>query len=134
MLPDPESLTFGGRFEHRSDLGNDKFCAVPEGDGRARIGVLAVFGSNSQCEARGTAQWTGEHVEIRLQGEGECRFAAHYDGVELQFPGTLPHGCANFCSSRASFAGVRFFSVESDVRAALATRGREFERLCPDEN
>ncbi len=130
IIPGESKIAFEGSFERRSDLGTDRFCAVADGD-EYRIGLLTVYGADSQCEARGKATRDGENVTISLDGKEECRFIAHFDGIELALPGVLPDGCADYCSDRASMSGTSFYFVEQGKTAAAAQRGRELERLCP---
>jgi hypothetical protein len=131
ILPDAENLVFGGRYETRSDLGTDKFCAVKSGTKKYEIGVLAVFGPESKCEARGSASIDGETVKIALTGKSNCSFEAHFDGIELRFPGALETGCETYCSPRASLSGTRYFIVENGDENARRALGRDFEKLCP---
>ncbi len=131
LLPDPKSRILAGRFETRSDLGVDKFCAVEEGGNRYRIGMLAVFGPESKCEAQGTARFDGENVSIQLKGKETCNFDAEYDGIELRFPGSIPKGCASYCSARASMSGTSYYFVERGNDNAKRAIGRDFEKLCP---
>ncbi len=131
ILPDTENLVFGGRYETRSDLGTDKFCAVKKGAKQFSIGVLAVFGPESKCEARGTASIANEKVKITLSGKDSCHFEAGFDGIELRFPGSMEKGCAAYCSSRASFSGTSYFIVEQGDENARRALGRDFEKLCP---
>ena len=130
LIPGESKIAFEGSFERRSDLGTDRFCAVADGDDY-RIGLLSVYGADSQCEARGTASRDGENVTIALDGKEECRFIAHFDGIELAFPGVLPDGCATYCSDRASMSGLSYYFVDQGKTAAAAQRGRKLERLCP---
>ena len=130
IIPGESKIAFEGSFERRSDLGTDRFCAVADGDDY-RIGLLTVYGADSQCEARGRATRDGENVTVTLEGKEECRFIAHFDGIELAFPGALPDGCADYCSDRASMSGTSFYFVEQGKTAAAAQRGRKLERLCP---
>ena len=130
ILPDPRNLEFAGRFETRSELGTDKFCAVGNGDGRFLIGMLAVFGPESKCEGTGSATVEGGKVEITLTSKDRCRFDAQYDGVELRFPGLVERGCASYCSDRASMSGTHYFMVQHGDEAARRTLGRDIERLC----
>ena len=131
LIPGESKIAFEGSFERRSDLGTDRFCAVSDGGDDYRIGLLAVYGADSECEARGTAMRDGENVSIRFSGGDECRFTAHFDGIELVFPGTLPDGCADYCSNRASLSGTSYYFVEQGKAAAALSRGRELDRLCP---
>lgn len=130
VLPNPDKIEFAGRFETRSDLGIDKFCAVNTGANRFNIGFLAVFGPESKCEGTGTASVQGDKVEIALNGKGACTFAARYDGIELRFAGAVESGCARYCSERASLSGTHYFMIEPGDSAARNTLGREIERLC----
>ncbi len=131
ILPDAENLIFGGRYETRSDLGTDKFCAVKSGAKQYEIGILAVFGPESKCEARGSASINGENVKVALSGKSDCNFEAHFDGIELRFPGALQQGCETYCSPRASLSGTRYFIVENGDDNARRALGRDFEKLCP---
>jgi hypothetical protein len=130
IIPGESNIAFEGSFERRSDLGTDRFCAVADGDDY-RVGLLTVYGADSQCEARGSASREGENVTIVLDGTEQCRFIAHFDGIELALPGALPDGCAHYCSDRASLSGTSFYFVEQGKTAAAAQRGRKLERLCP---
>ena len=130
LLPDPEGRALAGRFETRSDLGVDKFCAVGDG-GQFEIGLLAVFGADSECEAQGRAEFVGEKVRITLQGKESCGFDAEFDGIQLRFPGKVPAGCASYCSPRASMSGTAYYFTEPGNASARRTLGRTIERLCP---
>ncbi len=131
IIPDPDEVEFAGRFETRSDLGTDKFCAVANGPKQFNIGFLAVFGPESKCEGRGTAIVNGETVRVTLAGNGDCAFDARYDGIELRFPGAVESGCASYCSDRASLSGTHYFIIQPGDAAARNTLGRQIERLCP---
>ena len=130
LLPDPKGRALAGRFETRSDLGVDKFCAVGDG-GRFDIGMLAVFGPDSKCEAQGRAEFAGDKVRITLSGKESCSFDAEFDGIQLRFPGAVPTGCASYCSPRASMSGTAYYFTEPGNASARRTLGREIERLCP---
>ena len=130
LLPDPEGRALAGRFETRSDLGVDKFCAVGD-DGSFDIGVLAVFGPDSKCEAQGRAEFLADKVRITLSGKESCSFDAEFDGIQLRFPGSVPAGCASYCSPRASMSGTSYYFTEPGNASARRTLGRDIERLCP---
>ncbi len=131
IMPDPDQVEFAGRFETRSELGADKFCAVSSGAKQFDVGFIAVSGSESKCEGRGTATVNGDKVRISLGGKGNCAFDARYDGLELRFPGSVESGCASYCSPRASLSGTHYFMVQPGDTAARNTLGRDIERLCP---
>ena len=130
ILPDPEKAEFAGRYETRGDLGTDKLCAVKMAADSFDIGFLSVYGPESKCEGTGTAKVNGEQVDIRLTGQGNCRFTARYDGFELRFPAVVETGCAKYCSERASLSGTHYFMIAPGGDAARGTLGRDIERLC----
>jgi hypothetical protein len=130
LLPDPDNLSFTGRFETRSELGTDKFCATGNGGRNHDIGFLAVFGPESKCEGQGTAMIDGNKVSIRLTSKEQCSFDAEYDGIVLRFPGSVPETCASYCSRNANMSGTRYYFVDPGNKAAQATLGRDIERLC----
>ncbi len=130
ILPDPDTTEFAGRYEARGDLGIDKLCAVKTAVNSFNVGFLSVYGPESKCEGVGTAQVDGEKVNISLNGKGNCRFTARYDGFELRFPAVVEGSCAQYCSERASLSGTHYFMVEPGSIAARNTLGRDIERLC----
>jgi hypothetical protein len=130
LLPDPDNLAFAGRFETRSELGTDKFCATGNGGRNHDVGYLAVFGPESKCEGQGTATIDGNKVNIRLTSQEQCSFDAEYDGIVLRFPGSVPKACASYCSRNANMSGTRYYFVDPGNKAAQATLGRDIERLC----
>ena len=135
ILPDPDNVKLEGRFETRSDIGTDKFCAIADGSDY-KVGILAVFGADSKCEGRGVAQYEGEQVNIKLNQnakgdlEEECEFTASYDGISLQLPGDLPQSCAKVCNNRASLAGTQYYLAEEGNDAARQSNGNKIKPLC----
>jgi hypothetical protein len=130
IMPDPAGVEFAGRYETRSEIGTDKFCAVGRGSKQFDIGFLAVYGPESKCEGQGTAVVDGEKVRVTLNGKGTCAFDARYDGIELRFPGAVDNGCTSYCSPRASMSGTHYFMIQPGDAAARKTLGREIDRLC----
>lgn len=130
ILPDPDEIEFAGRFETRSELGTDKFCAVSNGARQFSVGMLAVFGPESKCEGQGVATISSDKIRITLRGKGACSFDAAYDGVELRFPVSIERGCTAYCSDRASLSGTHYFMVQPGDENARRTLGRDIERLC----
>lgn len=130
ILPDPEKNDLAGRYETRGDIGVDKLCAVKTSANNFNIGFLSVSGSQSKCEGIGTAQLSGEKVEIALTGRGDCKFTARYDGLELRFPAVIDSNCAQYCSAHTSFSGTHYFMIEPGNNAARDTLGRDIDRLC----
>ncbi len=74
IMPDPDDVEFAGRFETRSDLGTDKFCAVSNGTKQFKVGFLAVFGPESKCEGKGTGTIKGDKVRIGTNRGRQLRF------------------------------------------------------------
>lgn len=130
IMPDPDEVEFAGRFETRSEMGTDKFCAVSSGARQFDIGFISVSGSESKCEGKGKATVNGDKVRVTLSGKESCNFEARYDGFELRFPGVVESGCASYCSPKASLSGTHYFLVQSGDVAARATLGREIDKLC----
>ncbi len=130
ILPDPNNLVLAGRYETRSELGSDKFCAVKNGNGRFRVGALAVFGPESKCEAQGTASIIGGKVRIQFEGKEACAFDGEYDGIGIRFAGAMPRGCLSYCTPRASFSGTSYYMVEQGDDNARKTLGRDIANLC----
>jgi hypothetical protein len=130
ILPDPADIVLAGRFETRSDLGTDKFCAIKKGNNNFRIGALAVFGPESKCEGQGSAIFDGDKVHISMSGKEACAFDAIFDGITIQFAGSIPEGCQSYCNSRGSFSGTSFHMVEQGDESARKVLGRDAEKLC----
>ena len=130
VIADPASIELEGRFERRSDLGTDKFCAVRAGDDRYRIGILASFGPGSTCEGQGEARPDGDGLALRFDAADGCELQASFDGDELRIDGRVPEACSALCDSRASLAGTSYYLVEPGAKAARRTVGGEAERLC----
>lgn len=133
VVPDPSAIELEGRYERRSDLGTDKFCAVRTGEDRYRFGMLAVFGPGSLCEGQGEARPDGDGFDLRFGGDAGCEVRASYDGVELRIDGNVPEACSAICDSRASLAGTSYYLVEPGADAARRTLGAEVDRLCGSE-
>ncbi len=131
VIPDARKVTLSGAFERRSDLGTDSFCAVGNDQNGYQVGMIAVFGPETKCEGLGEAERDGENVTITLNSEKKCTFSARFDGVELEFPGSLPEACSSYCSPRAGFEGVSFYMIGEGDAVARSTSGRDFESLCP---
>jgi len=130
VIPDANRTSLSGAYERRSDLGVDLFCAVGNGEEDYKIGMVAIFGADSRCEARGTARRDGETLHLSLGKEQNCQFSAAYDGVQISVPGQLPEKCASYCSLRASFAGVTFSRVGEGDAVAKSLIGKDRKKLC----
>lgn len=131
-IPDPAAVPLEGLYEGAGDNGPDRICFVKEGGGgeRYRVGLDVHFGDETDCTARGTATRDGERVTISFEGKGACRLEARFDGNEIRLPGSVPAGCADYCTARGSLAGVAL-GLFSDQRAdAVAAEDRSGKLLC----
>lgn len=129
VVTDPESLDLTGLYQRRSGLGIDRMCALPDGEDRYRVGLLASFGGGIHCEGSGVARRGENGFEFQL-GKGDCRFVVDFDGSELRVPGEIPAACSSFCDARASLAGVSIPLVDSDPDAARSAVDRDGKPLC----
>jgi hypothetical protein len=132
LIPDFSDKDFlAGAYERESDLGTDRMCALGDDERGYRIGMVAVFGPDTRCEATGSAARSGENVRMTLVGEkGRCVFTAQFDGVRLTIPGRIDEECDQFCGLRASFAGVSFDRVGDGNSVAASVRGIDVDELC----
>lgn len=135
ILPDPDNIILEGRFETRSDIGIDKFCAIKTDDNDYSVGILAVFGADSHCEGRGNAVLQGENLIVTLDEAAKnidenCEFTAIFDGISLQLPGELPLLCAKFCNNRASLSGTQYFLTDEGNDNARGLEGKTLKPLC----
>ena len=67
---------------------------------------------------------------LAFEGRFETQSEPGTDGIVLRFPGSVPEGCASYCSRNASMSGTRYYFVDPGAEAAKRTLGREIERLC----
>ncbi len=136
VVSDPAQLLLTGLYERPSDIGTDRFCAVPSGDaepgrGDYRVGLVTISGADSFCEGAGTATHDGNRLDVTLTSdEGDCRFEAGFDGERIIIPGTLPDGCKSLCSNRASMTGVTLTLAQQGADAAVSARSSDKQPLC----
>ena len=130
LLPDPEAGLVSARFEQRSELGIDRLCLLATGADDIRVGLVANFGSDSRCVARGSAERHDGGLRLALGGERKCEIDADFDGTEVRLPGVVPDECAALCTGRASLAGVHFYAVEQGDPAARSAVDPAGRRLC----
>lgn len=132
LIPDFSDKDFlAGAYQRESDLGTDRMCALGDDERGYRIGMVAVFGPDTRCEATGSAARSGENVRMTLTGDkGRCVFTAQFDGVRLTIPGRVEEECDQFCGPRASFAGVSFDRIGDGNAVAASVRGIDIAQLC----
>lgn len=130
ILPDPDKAELAGAYERLSELGSDRFCAVPKETGEYRVGFYASYGPESHCTGRGTAVVDGNTVSLTLGRTGACKVEASFDGQILRFDGSMSERCPELCSKNAVLAGVSFPKASDDVDTALALTDRNGDKLC----
>jgi len=126
-IPDPRTAPIEGLYERSGDGGPDRVCLLRDGGEAYRIGIDVMFGDETECMARGSAVRKGEQVVITLAGKGECRIEARFDGREIALPGSVPDGCAAYCTKRGSLAGFALgqsSALRADAASVVARDGR----------
>ncbi|UZK66881.1 hypothetical protein [Sphingomonas sp. M1-B02] len=109
----------------------DRVCIVPAGLGY-RIGAFVDYGDGVTCSGSGTVSRVGDRLRVEL-GQGDaCGFDARFGGDRIDFPGSMPDGCASLCAGRASFAGLEAARMSESVTEARAMRDADGKRLCSE--
>ena len=129
VIPDPATAPVEGLYEHVGEAATDKLCLIGAGD-RYKVGISVHLGRNVACHAQGSAERDGEALTITLNGKGDCRFAAAFDGEEVRIPGTIPQGCSSYCTGDNSISGVALGKSSGERADALAARDGEGNPLC----
>lgn len=132
-LPDRAQIDPAGRYGRRYEGGSDSLCLIPDGSarGRYRFGAETRIGADEYCRGTGRAKMSADKLLLRFEGQAsECLIVARYEGDEIVMPGGLDLACAALCSSRGSFAGVRFPRMDRDVSAARQMRDKDKAILC----
>src|SRR3546814_12786106 len=88
------------------------------------------YGDGQDCTASGTARREGELLRVTLAGKDGCGFDARYEGDRIVLPGTLPKGCARYCTGRASLAGMEVDRLSDSAAEARAMRDAKGRLLC----
>jgi hypothetical protein len=132
-IPDPAGAPLEGLYERSGDGGPDRLCLLNQSGETYRIGIDVRFGDETQCLARGKAMRRGERVTIDLEGKGACRITARFDGRELSLPGSVPPGCADYCTDRGSLAGFALGQTSASAADAIAARARDGSLLCGND-
>ncbi|MBB5686920.1 hypothetical protein [Sphingobium boeckii] len=131
VIPDPATAPVEGLYEHVGEAATDKLCLIGAGD-RYRLGISVHLGRNVACHAQGRAERKGEALMITLEGKGDCRFAAAFDGEEVRIPGAVPQGCGSYCTGDNSISGVALGKSSAEPADALAARDNDGAPLCTD--
>lgn len=129
-IPDPGTAPLEGLYERSGDGGPDRVCLLRETGESYRIGIDVLFGDETECLARGRAARAGERVTVTLEGKGECRIEARFDGREIAMPGSLPDGCERYCTKRGSLAGFVLGQSSASPVDAASVLGRDGKLLC----
>src|SRR3546814_12580969 len=90
------------------------------------------YGDGQHCTASGTARREGELLRVTLAGKDGCGFDARYEGDRIVLPGTLPKGCARYCTGRASLAGMEVDRLSDSAAERSEERrvGKECVSTC----
>lgn len=129
-IPNPDTAPVEGLYERSGDGGPDRICLLREAGETYRIGIDVMFGDETECVARGRAVRKGERVTISLEGRGECRIEARFDGREIALPGSVPDGCAVYCTKRGSLSGFALGQSSSSRADAASVLARDGALLC----
>jgi len=129
-IPDPDTAPLEGLYERSGDGGPDRVCLLREQGESYRIGIDVMFGDETECIARGRAARAGERVTIELEGKGECRIDARFDGREIALPGSVPPDCARYCTKRGSLAGFALGQSSASRADAASVVARDGALLC----
>ena len=124
-LADLTGLWEDGPFAARSQM-----CIVESSGGPARFALVRWGEGNRSCSGGGTIQRTGETLRFTMAGESGCVFDARLDGMALTIGGTVPSGCAYYCTAGTSLAGASFTLVAPSVEDARRARDLVGEPLC----
>lgn len=137
VIVDADALDLAGLYERDSGLGTDRFCAIKQDSAAYKVGILAVFGASSQCEATGEAVLDQGNVRLSLRAVGEdaaagngCELEARFDGTKIQIAGNVGKACEILCSPRASLAGVSIPLIDASPVAGKGAEGRNIDALC----
>lgn len=131
-IPDPLTAPLEGLYERSGDSGPDRICLLRESGETYRLGLDMLFGDETECLARGRAVRAGERVTIMLENKGGCRIEARFDGREITLPGTVPAGCAAYCTKRGSLAGFALGQSSASRADAASVVARDGALLCGD--
>lgn len=127
QLPDPDELSAEGAYGARTEIGEDRLC-VANAEGDLSVGLVVSYGSGGACSGRGTAERSGDRLQVVLTPD--CRFNARLDNDGVTLPGVLPPACQALCRGRASLAGVVIPKVSDDRASAMALTDLDNRPLC----
>ncbi|WP_245968185.1 hypothetical protein [Hephaestia caeni] len=125
VIPDPASTDPTGLYARATD----RICVLPAPQDFI-IGIDMDYGDGQHCTASGTARREGELLRVTLAGNEGCGFDARFEGDRIVLPGTLPKGCAHYCTGRASLAGMEADRLSDSAAEARAMRDAKGRLLC----
>ena len=129
VRPPVQTATLTGLYEGRGGDARNRLCVVERG-GEARFGLVAWRAGGPGCSGAGTAVREGDRLRLDMAGEEACRLEARIDGRGVAFAAAAPPGCAYYCASGASFAGLAFEKVGGSDADALRARDLVGDALC----
>lgn len=122
----PDSGSLAGYYR---GAGGSRLCVTERG--RERHFAFVTATRNGNCSGSGTmTRQRNGRIAVRLSGESRCAFSAGVDDKGISFPAAVPSGCAYYCGTKASLAGVRFDLAERGNTATAQARDLVDEPLC----
>ncbi|MCC2975758.1 hypothetical protein LK533_03590 [Sphingomonas sp. PL-96] len=123
VVRDPGDGSITGLYQR----GGDRLCLVPAGE-TLRIGAFVLNGGRLGCSASGTARQSGDH--LRIDFGNACELDARIEGTRIIFPANLPPQCAQRCTARATFSGLRVEQMSDVLSEAAALRDPRGRAVC----
>ncbi|WP_338243755.1 hypothetical protein [Aurantiacibacter hainanensis] len=108
----------------------DRMCMLRAPSGPVWFGIVTVASDGAACSGLGKAAKRNGSVLLTMSGEGDCEILATISGGELEFPNSLPEGCAYYCGPDASLAGAWFEKTGVTQEAAREATDLVGDPLC----
>ena len=125
-----QTTTITGLYESGPEAQRSQLCIVEDGTGVARFGlVLRTAGGN--CSGAGTAERREAVLRLAMAGDSACPIEAATAGARVDFPRSLPSGCAYYCAPGAAMTGARFDKTGGTRDDAMRARDLVGDPLCP---
>lgn len=128
--PQVQTATITGLYESGSEAQRSQLCILEDGAGAARFGLVLRTAAGS-CSGAGTAERRENVLGLVMAGDSACPIEAAIDGVRVDFPASLPAGCAYYCAPGASMAGARLDKTGGTRDDAMRARDLVGDPLCP---
>ena len=123
LVRDPKDDSITGLYQR----GGDRLCLVPQGED-LRVGAFVLNGGRLGCSASGTAKRTGDRLKVNFGNA--CEVEVRIEGERIIFPAKLPPQCAQRCSARGTFSGLRVERMSDVVSETAALRDPRGRAVC----